>query len=127
MSVDQMIAEYQIVKAEKERIQQLAKKLVGRCDATLDKMEGRMLKVLLDNKVKHMATDLGTMYIEKVQKASCSDWLAYRQWMVENDALDGIEKRVTQSFIKQYEEDNEGALPPGITVFKEQVARVRKA
>ena len=126
MTVDKMIADYQTVRAEKKRLQAEYATLIARLDDVLTRMEGRMLKVLLDSKVKHMATDLGTMYIEKVSKASCTDWQAYRKWMVENDALDGLEKRVTQSFIKEYEEDNQGALPPGITVYKENVARVRK-
>ena len=125
MSVDTMVANYLLLREEKQRLKKEYDALTKRLDDVMDAMEGKMLKVLVDNKVKHMGTEHGTMYIKKVSKASCSDWHAYRQWMIENDALDGLEKRVTQSFIKDYEENNQGELPPGITVFKENVARIR--
>lgn len=125
MSADKLVENYLKLRAEKKRITKEAEALVGKIDTVLEAMETRMLKTLLDNKVKNMGTDKGTMYIENIVRPQCTDWHAYRTWMIQNDALDGVEKRVTKSFIVDYMKDNEDELPPGITVLKEQVARVR--
>ena len=125
MSADQLVANYLKLRAEKKRITKEAETLVAKIDTVLEAMETKMLKLMIDQKVKNMGTELGTMYIEKVVRPQCTDWHAYRTWMIQNDALDGVEKRVTKSFIVDYMKDNEDELPPGITVLKEQVARVR--
>lgn len=88
-------------------------------------IENLLLKSLIDNKVDSMGATPGTFYKEEIIKPSCNDWEAYRRWMIENDALDGVEKRVTKSFIASYMEDNDNELPPGISVIREQVVRVR--
>lgn len=127
MSADKMVANYLVLRAEKSRIKKEFDALNKRLDDVMEQIEGRLLKTLLDNKVKNMGAETGTFYIEKSVKPSCVDWHAYRQWMIQNDALDGVEKRVTKSFIEQYMKDNEDELPPGIAVLREQVVRVRAA
>lgn len=91
----------------------------------MEQIQGLLLKSLLDNKAKSMATAVGTFYIKQDVKVNCTDWETYRRWMIANDALDGVEKRVTKSFIVDFMRDNNDELPPGITALKEQVVGIR--
>lgn len=127
MDHDQMVRVYMKMKAKKAELKKACEAEVATIDAGMAQIEGLLLKSLLGNKVKSMATGAGTFYIEQVVYPQCKDWQAYRQWMIENDALDGVEKRVTKSFIVDYMRDNEDNTPPGINVQREQVVRIRTA
>jgi hypothetical protein len=48
-------------------------------------------------------------------------------WIKDNDAFDALERRVKKTFVTEFMETHEGGLPPpGITVSREYVVRVRK-
>ena len=88
-------------------------------------IEAALLGSLLENKVSSMGTGPGSFYKETLVKPSCSDWELYRKFMIENDAMDGVEKRVSSSFIKDYLDAHKDVAPPGIDIYKETVVRVR--
>lgn len=71
-------------------------------------------------------TPYGSFYKQEEIKASGSDWGALYEWIKENDAFDCLEKRITRTFVSQYMKDNNGAIPPGVSVMREFVVRVRK-
>lgn len=73
-----------------------------------------------------LKTDYGTVYIAETLKATCQDWGVFHAWIKENDALDFLEQRVKAGEVKTYMEQHGGELPPGISVFRETEARVRK-
>lgn len=90
-------------------------------------LEAVMLKHLNDHNIDSTRTDAGTFYRQEAIKPSCSDWGALWDWMKEEDALDAMEKRVKATFIKEYMDEHDGALPPGINIHREYEVRVRRA
>jgi hypothetical protein len=38
-----------------------------------------------------------------------------------------LERRFKKTFVKDYRESNEGAIPPGVSVMREFTVRVRRA
>ena len=72
-------------------------------------------------------TAAGTVYLATDFKVSCGDWAAFYAWARENDELEMFERRIKAEPIKQYMEEHDGALPPGVSVFKELEARVRRS
>ena len=95
--------------------------------AKLTLLDGQILKFLQDNKLDSSATEFGTVYRQEEVKAGAADWDVYWSWLKEQDTLEGLEKRVAQGFIKKYIEDHDGDIPPGVSVYREYVARVRRA
>lgn len=76
--------------------------------------------------VEGYKTDFGTVYSAVDFKTSCQDWGVFYQWIKDEGALDFLERRISSGKVKDYMDANDGALPPGINVFKELQARVRK-
>ena len=95
--------------------------------AKLTLLDGQILKFLQDNKLDSSATEFGTVYRQEEIKAGAADWGAVWEWQKANDAPDLVEKRIAQGFVKKYMQDHEGEIPPGISVYREYVARVRRA
>jgi hypothetical protein len=93
----------------------------------LEKLEGIMLDHLNRAGAESVRTEHGTFYKQEAMTPSASDWQLVYDWIKENDAWDLLERRVKVGFVKEYQEAHDGALPPGISVYRQYVVRVRKA
>lgn len=94
--------------------------------AAQTRLEALMLDFLQQNNMDSVRTEAGTFYRQEEIKPSASDWSAFYEWIKQNDAFDALEKRVTKTFIKDYMEQHEGGVPPGISVYREYVVRIRR-
>jgi len=95
--------------------------------AQQEKLESIMLAHLNETNVGSVRTDSGTFYRQEEITPSGADWDAFYRWITEHDAFDALERRIKKTFIKEYMEANEGAIPPGVNVYREYVVRVRRS
>ena len=93
----------------------------------LTQLEGVMLGHLIDTGTESVRTENGTFYRTEDLKPSGSDWALLYDWIRENDAFDALERRIKKDFVREYMESNSGQLPPGVSVHREFVVRVRRA
>lgn len=91
----------------------------------LKMLENQMLKFMNENNTDSLKTEAGTMYRQMDVMPSGANWAEFYAWVRENDAFDALQRRVNKGFITTYMEENEGKLPPGISVHREYVCRVR--
>lgn len=98
----------------------------GELKSAQEKIEAYLLNYLNENNMASVKTDNGTFYRQEEIKPSCQDWSAFYAWIKEHDAFDALEKRVTKTFVKSYMEENDGSTPPGVSVYRENVVRVRR-
>lgn len=99
----------------------------GKIKAQMEKLEIAMLKHLQDSNSDSVRTDAGMFYRQEEITPTGSDWEAFYQWIKDNDAFDALERRVKKTFIKEYAETHNGGIPPGISVYREYVVRVRRS
>ena len=79
-----------------------------------------------DTGVKSLRTDHGTVSLMEKTRFYTTDWDSFKKFMVEQDALDLLEKRISQSNMKLFLEENPGAVPPGLNSDTEFDISVRK-
>ena len=77
--------------------------------------------------VEGFRTDFGTVYMSETMKTSCADWSAFGEFLKDHDPLEFLEKRISSTAIKEYMKQTDGQLPPGVSIFKELEARVRRS
>lgn len=93
----------------------------------LDRIEAEMLKFLNETHQESARTASGIFYKQEEITPTGSDWDALYRWIAKNDAFDALDRRIKKTFIKTYMEEHNGAIPPGISVFREYVVRVRRS
>ena len=76
--------------------------------------------------VTSVRTPQGTVVLSVKTRYSTADWDSFKKFVVEQDALDLFEKRIAQSNMKQFLEENPGVVPPGLNSNAEYVISVRK-
>jgi len=55
------------------------------------------------------------------------DWDAFKRFVIENDAVDLLEKRISQTNMKLFLQENPTLVPPGLNSDTEIDVSIRKA
>jgi len=74
-------------------------------------------------------TSSGTVSLMKSTRYNTQDWDSFKAFVLEHQVVDLLEKRIAQSNMAQFLEENPGVLPPGlnsVTGFDIRVTRARK-
>jgi hypothetical protein len=92
----------------------------------MTKIENTMLKLLQDSNIDSIKTEAGTFYRQEEITPTGSDWQAFYDWVKANDAFDALERRIKKTFVAEFMETHDGAVPPGVSVYRQYVCRVRR-
>ena len=95
-------------------------------DSKLELIEQALLKFLNDHKMDSAKAGAATFYRQEEIIPAGSDWDRFYKWVVKHDAFEALERRIKKTFIKEYMEANDGAIPPGVTVHRSYAVRVRR-
>ncbi len=94
-------------------------------------VEAALLARLDADKATSVKTEFGTVYKQIEIKPSANDWDAFFKWVQQDiSRFEFLQKRITVEPIKTYMEENRDEndgelLPPGVSVVRQYVARVR--
>ncbi len=111
------------------RIQELTAeydKQVAQLTAQRDAVRNELKDRLLAMGVKSANTAHGTVILGTQTRFHAQDWDAFKQFMLQHDALDLVEKRISQKNMAQFLEANPTLVPPGLNSNSEYVISVRK-
>lgn len=72
------------------------------------------------------ATSYGTVTLKNSTRYYFQDWDAAHRFIIENEAPFLLEKRVSQSLMKEFLENNPGLVPPGLNTMSELTVSVTK-
>jgi hypothetical protein len=111
------------------RIQELTKQYESEVEdlkAQQDEVKAAMKDQLMALGSKSVKTDQGTVILTTKTRYFTQDWDAFKTFVVENDALDLYEKRIHQTNMAKFLEDNPSLVPPGLNSDKEFDISVRK-
>jgi hypothetical protein len=107
-------------------IQRAADAEVAAIKAQMQTIEGAVALHLQSANANSVATPHGTFYRQEEVKPSGSDWDALYRWIAENNEFEMLERRIKKTAVAEYMERHEGRLPPGVSVHREYVVRVRQ-
>lgn len=103
-------------------------------EAEAEKLETKLAMIATELKARAQAqgvdgfkTEFGTVFLSETMKTSCADWSAFGEFLKTHDPLEYMEKRISSTAVKEYMKTNAGQLPPGVNVFREIEARVRRS
>jgi hypothetical protein len=98
--------------------------------ADLEQQRDEIAKAMRDNMkmlgLKSVRTDYGTVIMSVKTRYETTDWESFHKFVVENDAVDLLERRIAQKNMAKYLEDNPDKLPPGLNSDSKYDVTVRK-
>lgn len=75
---------------------------------------------------KSVRTDYGTVLLTEKTRFYTQDWDSFKTFVVEQDAVDLLERRIHQGNMAKFLEENPSLLPPGLNSDTEFDVSVRK-
>ncbi len=126
-NLEDLVKAYLTIRVEREKIlheyEEQDKKLKE--DMTL--IEQSMLSVCNDTNADSIKTQHGTVIRKLNERFYCNDWDNFRNFVLDNEAVELLERRIHQGNFKEFmSEHQQDGLPPGVNVMREFGIVVRK-
>ena len=76
--------------------------------------------------VTSVRTPEGTVVLSVKTRYSTQDWDEFKKFILAHEAIELLEKRIAQTNMKQFLDENPGVVPPGLNSTSEYDISVRK-
>lgn len=124
--LDKLAKVYRKMSAEIQKLTQDYDNAVAAIKTQQDTVKTAIKDEMLRLGVKSVRTDGGTISLSTKTRYNTDDWDAFKEFIKENDALELLEKRISQSNMATFLEENPGKVPAGLNSFTEYAVSVRK-
>jgi len=114
------------IRAELERRTKEFDEAQAQLQKQLDTVDSELRDRLKELGSTSVKTEYGTVIMSVKTRYTTQDWDSFKQFVMQNDALDLMEKRIAQLNMKRFLEENPGLVPPGLNSDSEYVISVRK-
>ena len=127
MKLDDLVTTYLTIRTERNTLKNQWEIRDAELKADLEQLEQAMLVACNAINADSIRTGSGTIIKSLKETYTCGDWDNFKQFVVENNALDLLQQRISQSNFKEFmsTRQDEG-LPPGISTMREVSITVRK-
>ena len=115
MNIDEAIAAYLKLRNKKESMEAELKQKTDSITKLMTKLEQFLMEECDKQGVDSFKTDSGTAFLKEADYASVEDWDAVLEFIEKNKAYEFLTKKVNKIPVREYIEENGGALPPGMT------------
>lgn len=124
--LDKLAKVYRKIKEQIDTLTREYDTKVETLKASQDQLKFAMKDQMKALGVKSVNTTFGTLSMVSKTRYSTQDWDSFKRFIVENDAVDLLEKRIAQTNMAQFLEENPGVVPPGLNSFSDFEIRVTK-
>jgi hypothetical protein len=128
VNTDDLVEAYIGLRAQREKLlheYEAADKLLKTEQVQL---EQALLEICNQVNADSIKTNRGTVMRKLNERFFCDDWDNFYQFVLNNEAVQLLERRIHQGNFKEFMRDHVGdGLPPGVNVMREYGVSVRKA
>jgi ribosomal protein L4 len=124
--LDRLAKIYRKIRSEIAALTQDYDTKVEALKAQQEELKNAMKDMMKTMGVTSVRTAQGTVVLSVKTRYNTQDWDSFKKFVVEHDAVDLLEKRIAQSNMSQFLEENPGLVPPGLNSHAEYDISVRK-
>lgn len=126
LTSDRLVAAYLHEKAQKEAFVRQSDAIIERFDTRMGTLTTELLKLLNASGQDSFQTQGCTVYKSEEVQPIADDWATIYRFIEKNQAWDMLERRLKKTFVATYMEANKKKTPPGVSVLRKYVAKVRR-
>tara|TARA_R110000765_G_scaffold72292_2_gene140377 strand:+ start:213 stop:605 length:393 start_codon:yes stop_codon:yes gene_type:complete len=124
---DKMTKAYIKIRAKRAELAKTFKEEDDRLAEHLEKLKNALLNYCTDQNVESVRTSEGLFYRSVKTKYWTSDWESMHKFVLEHGVPELLDKRLNQTNMKQFLEENPEVLPQGLNKDMEYAIAVRKS
>jgi len=127
LNLDELVKIYLTIRTEREKLKSRWEVQDGELEQEMKLLEQSMLTVCNDTNASSIRTESGTVIRSLKERFTTNDWDNFKKFVLDNEAIDLLERRIHQGNFKEFMAEHQGeGLPPGVNVMKEFTIVVRK-
>lgn len=125
---DSLVRAYMNIRLEREKLQEQYEQQDTELAKDQKVIEFELLNRCNEMNASSIKTKSGTVVRRLNERFYCNDWDNFRKFIIENQAVELLERRIHQSNFKEFITDRleKDGLPPGVNVMREYGIVVRK-
>jgi hypothetical protein len=127
ITVDQIVEVYIKIRDARDEARKEADKIEADFESQLEVLEQQMLDVCKNTGATSLKTPHGTVIQSVKKRYWTNDWEKFYAFMFEHNIPELLERRIHQTNIKQFLEENPDMLPLGLNVEAEHSITVRRS
>ena len=124
--LDRLAKIYRKIRSEIATLTQDYDTKVEALKAQQEELKNAMKDMMKTMGVTSVRTTQGTVVLSVKTRYNTQDWDSFKKFVVEHDAVDLLEKRIAQTNMSQFLQENPGLVPPGLNSHAEYDISVRK-
>jgi len=102
-------------------------KQLNKIEDDMKTVKRAILDYMKESGVESLRTNSGTVYRTVRTTYSTSDWESMHKFIIEHGAPDLLEKRIQQTNMRAFLEENPDLLPPGLNANSEYSVTIRRS
>ena len=127
-NTDELVEAYLGIRTERERLLRDYELADAKLKEDMSKLEALMLEMCNAVNADSIKTKHGTVMRKLNERFFCQDWDNFYKFVLDNEAVQLLERRIHQSNFREFLRENvNDGLPPGVNVMREYGVSVRKA
>jgi len=127
-NTDELVEAYLAIRSQREKLARDYEAADNALKEDMAKLEAVMLEMCNSVNADSIKTRHGTVRRKLNERFFCQDWENFYKFVLDNEAVQLLERRIHQSNFKEFMKDHDGdGLPPGVNVMREFGISVRKA
>lgn len=126
LDVAKMVRVYQKIRSKRSELSANFKEEDKALSEKLDTVKAVLLKYCDEQGVESVRTTEGLFYRSTKTRYWTSDWESMHKFILEEGVPELLDKRVNQTNMRQYLEENPDVVPMGLNVDSEYTLSVRK-
>ena len=128
MNTEELVEAYINIRNQREKLLREFEAADGALKEDLQKLEAALLDICNTVNADSIKTTHGTVMRKLNERFFCQDWDNFYKYVLDNEAVQLLERRIHQSNFREHMNEIEGdGLPPGVNVMREYGVSVRKA
>lgn len=127
-NTDELVEAYLSIRSAREQLLREYEVADAKLKQDMSQLEVVMLEMCNSVNADSIKTRHGTVMRKLNERYFCQDWDNFYKFVLDNEAVQLLERRIHQSNFKEFlKEHEEEGLPPGVNVMREFGISVRKA
>jgi hypothetical protein len=127
MNLEEMVTDYLNLRSKREVLLADYEAKDAELKEAMKNIEVEMLSLCNETNADSIKTQHGTVIRKLNERFYCNDWDNFKDFVLENQAVELLERRIHQGNFKEFiAERQEDGLPPGVNVMREFGIVVRK-
>jgi hypothetical protein len=126
VSVDKLVSVFIKMRDERDRVKREMEKQITDIEEQMKVISAELLDICKETGADSFRTPFGTAYRTLKERYWTNDWESFHKFMQQNGAMELLERRIHQSNMKQFLEENPDLHPAGLQRDREYQITIRR-